>query len=63
MFLFFLILSTTHVVPSSFIVRKADRQQQLIWSFPSTGDTQPCDGPPSKLYNFYSVDIGVTDVT
>ena len=40
------------VVPSSFIIRKANRQQQIIWIFPSTGDTQPCDGPPSKLYHF-----------
>ena len=36
------------VVPSSFIARKANRQQ-VILIFPSTGDTQPCVGPPSKL--------------
>ena len=35
-----------------FIVRNANRQQQLIWIFPSTGDTQSCDGPPSKSYHF-----------
>ena len=34
-----------------YVVRKANRQQ-LIGIFPSTGDTQPCDGPPSRLYNF-----------
>ena len=33
------------VVPSFrlYIVRKANRQQQLIWIFPSAGDAQPCD--------------------
>ena len=46
-FLFFLIF----VVPSLFI-RKASRQQ-LIRIFPKyTTDTQPCDGPPSRLHYF-----------
>ena len=33
--------------------------------FPSTGDTQPCDGPPSRLYQVLFLDwnVGVTDVT
>ena len=35
--------------------------------FPSSADTQPCDGPPSRLYQvpgtIFGVDIGVTDVT
>ena len=52
MYEYFMFLSSFFVVPSSFIVRKANRQKQLILIFPSTGDTQPCDGPPSKLYHF-----------
>ena len=43
--------SSFFVVPSLFI-RKASRQQQLIRIFPSTADTQPCDGPLSKRYYF-----------
>ena len=32
--------------------------------FPSTADNQPCDGPPSRLLEYYfSLDIGATDVT
>ena len=30
--------------------------------FPSTADIQPCDGPPSRLYTIFSLDIGMTDV-
>ena len=56
-FLCFLIF----VVPSLFI-REGSRQQ-LSRIFPKyTADTQPCDGPPSRLY-YFSVGIGVTDVT
>ena len=47
-----LLFSSFFVVPSSFMVHKANPQQQLVWIFWSTGDTQPCDGPPSKLYYF-----------
>ena len=48
MFFFSLFLCRSVFVYST--VRKADRQQ-LIWSFPSTADTQPCDGPPSRHYH------------
>ena len=56
----FFFFSSFFVVPSLFIPNA--NRQQLIRIFPSAADTQPCDGPPSRLYNF-SVDIGVTDAT
>ena len=46
------------VVPSSFTIRKANRQQ-LIWIFPGTADTQPCGGPPARLYHIFLVWISV----
>ena len=54
-FSFFFVSLFPHFCSSVFvyIIRKASRQQ-LIRIFPKyTADTQPCDGPPSRLYHFY----------
>ena len=41
------------VVPSSFFITQSQPSTTINFDFPSTGDSQPCDGPPSKQYHFW----------